>query len=78
MLRGDTDFALTPASTEWADRVDFVLGTDSNAALLARAEALDEQAWQRLTRPAPYANRIGRTRTRRRKKCWHACRVVTL
>jgi hypothetical protein len=62
----------------WADRVDVVLDTDSTAALLGRAEALDEQAWQRLTRPAPYANRIGRTRTRRRKKCWHACRLVAL
>ena len=56
-LRGDTDFSLTAHFDRWAQRVDFVLGMDSTAALRARAEALDEAAWQRLQRAAPYHDR---------------------
>jgi hypothetical protein len=67
-VRGDTDFALTANFDRWAAQADFVLGTDSIAALRTRAEALPEQAWQRLTRPAPYANTTGRTRTRRHNR----------
>jgi hypothetical protein len=67
-VRGDTDFALTAHFDAWAQRVDFVLGTDNIAALRTRAEALQEQAWQRLARPAPYENRTGKTRARRRNR----------
>jgi hypothetical protein len=67
-VRGDTDFALTAHFDAWAQRVDFVLGTDNIAALRTRAEALEEQAWQRLARPAPYENRTGKTRARRRNR----------
>jgi hypothetical protein len=67
-VRGDTDFALTAHFDRWAQQVDFVLGTDNIAALRTRAEALDPSAWQRLQRPAPYANRTGKTRTRRHNR----------
>jgi hypothetical protein len=64
-VRGDTDFALTAQFDRWAQRVDFVLGTDNIAALRTRAEALDASAWQRLDRPASYENKTGTTRARR-------------
>jgi hypothetical protein len=69
-VRGDTDFALTANFDRWAEKVDFVLGTDNIAALRARAEALDPSAWKRLQRPAPYETKTGTTRARRpnRKK----------
>jgi len=67
-LRGDTDFALTAHFDRWAQQVDFVLGTDNIAALRTRAEALPEQAWKPLTRPARYANKTGTTRTRRHNR----------
>jgi hypothetical protein len=67
-VRGDTDFALTAQFDRWAAQVDFVLGTDNIAALRTRAEALDEQAWARLQRPAPYENKTGRTRARRHNR----------
>jgi hypothetical protein len=67
-VRGDTDFALTAHFDRWAQRVDFVLGTDNIAALRERAEALPETDWQRLHRPAPYANKTGKTRTRRHNR----------
>jgi hypothetical protein len=50
-LRGDTDFSLTAHFDRWAERVDFVLGMDNNAALRGRAEALAEDCWHRLERP---------------------------
>ena len=50
-LRGDTDFSLTAHFDRWAERVDFVLGMDNNAALRGRAEALPEGCWHRLERP---------------------------
>jgi hypothetical protein len=63
-LRGDTDFSLTGNFDRWAERVDFVLGMDCNAALRTRAEALDESAWARLDRdagkPAPATRRARR------------------
>lgn len=69
-VRGDTDFALTANFDRWSERVDFILGTDSIAALRTRAEALLEQAWQRLQRPARYQTKTCTTRARRpnRKK----------
>lgn len=68
MRAGDTDFALTTQFDQWAEKVDFVLGTDSIAALRTRAEALDPSAWQRLERPAPYENTTGKTRARRHNR----------
>ena len=73
-LRGDTDFSLTAHFDEWAERVDFVFGMDNNAALRARAEALDEASWRRLHRPEPYENKTGQSRARRDN---HKQRIVT-
>jgi hypothetical protein len=67
-LRGDTDFALTANFDRWATQVDFVLGTDNIAALRTRAEALPEQAWQRLQRPARYQTKTGTRRARRHNR----------
>jgi hypothetical protein len=67
-LRGDTDFSLTAHFDRWAQQVDFVLGTDNIAALRTRADALPEQAWKRLHRPASYANTTGKTRARRHNR----------
>ena len=64
-LRGDTDFSLTGHFDSWAERVDFVFGMDNNAALRARAEALEEACWTRLHRPEPYENKTGQSRARR-------------
>ena len=49
-LRGDTDFSLTTNFDRWAKRVDFIFGMDANEALRSRAEALDEDSWQRMER----------------------------
>jgi hypothetical protein len=67
-VRGDTDFALTAQFDRWAERVDFVLGTDNIAALRTRAEALPETAWTSLQRPASYQNKTGKTRARRHNR----------
>jgi hypothetical protein len=67
-LRGDTDFALTAHFDRWAQQVDFILGTDSIAALRTRAEALPQKAWTRLHRPAPYQTTTGTTRARRHNR----------
>ena len=64
-LRGDTDFSLTAHFDRWAQKVDFVFGMDSNAALRKRAEALDESDWRRLRRRPPYESATGTTRARR-------------
>jgi hypothetical protein len=64
-LRGDTDFSLTAHFDDWAQRADFVFGMDNNAALRSRAEALDEDCWSRLQRPAAYHTLTGQTRARR-------------
>jgi hypothetical protein len=63
-LRGDTDFSLTANFDRWAQRVDFVFGMDSNAALRSRAEALEESSWTRLHRPAGHESVTGQTRRR--------------
>lgn len=63
-VRGDTDFSLTGHFDRWAERVDFIFGMDSNAALRSRAEALDEPAWTRLARPAAYETLTEATRQR--------------
>jgi hypothetical protein len=54
LLRGDTDFSQTEHLDRWHadERVRFVFGYDAAANLVARAEWLPEQAWQRLQRPA--------------------------
>ena len=65
-LRGDTDFSLTAHFDRWAERVDFVFGTDNIAALRTRAEALDDSAWHRLQRPAAVPEQDRRRRGRRR------------
>ncbi len=53
-VRGDTDFSLTGNFDRWAERVDFLFGMDSSAALRTRAEALGEASWQRLERKPKY------------------------
>ena len=63
-LRGDTDFSLTANFDRWAQRVDFVFGMDSNAALRSRADALEESCWTRLHRPAGHESVTGQTRRR--------------
>jgi hypothetical protein len=72
-LRGDTDFSLTAHFDRWSQRVDFVFGMDNNTALRSRAEALDESRWTRMTRPAQYQARTGKTRARRAN---HKKRIV--
>lgn len=67
-VRGDTDFSLTANFDRWAQRVDFIFGMDNNTTLRGLAEALDEQAWQRLQRPAPYQTTTGTTRARRHNR----------
>jgi hypothetical protein len=67
-VRGDTDFALTAHFDKWAQQVDFILGTDSIAALRTRAQVLPETAWTRLHRPAPYTTKTGKTRKRRHNR----------
>lgn len=73
-VRGDTDFSLTAHFDRWAERVDFIFGMDANAALRARAEALDEAVWTRLQRPPAYAPATGQTR---RREPNHKQRIVT-
>jgi Transposase DDE domain group 1 len=73
-LRGDTDFSLTANFDRWSERVDFIFGMDSIAALRSRAEALDETAWTRLARPGRPEPISGQTRTRRQN---HKQRIVT-
>jgi len=63
-VRGDTDFSLTAHFDRWAAKVDFVFGMDANAALKARAEALDEACWTRLARLPGYDPLTDQTRER--------------
>lgn len=53
-LRGDTDFALTSHLDRWAEKVDFVFGMDARAALIKRAEELDEVDYKPLRRKPKY------------------------
>jgi len=73
-LRGDTDFSLTANFDRWAERVDFVFGMDATAALRSRADALEEDRWSRLVRPAPYRPTTEETR---RREPNHKQRIVT-
>jgi hypothetical protein len=56
LLRGDTDFSQTAHLDRWAAdaRITFIFGYDAMPNLVARAQALPEQAWQPLQRPARY------------------------
>lgn len=63
-LRGDTDFALTRNFDRWAERVDFIFGTDNITPLRSRAEALPEKAWQELERLPAYVPLTDQTRER--------------
>jgi hypothetical protein len=63
-VRGDTDFSLTANFDRWAERVDFIFGMDAMPALCTRAEALPEDAWQRLERPPAYETLTGQKRQR--------------
>lgn len=56
LLRGDTDFSQTQYLDRWDDlgNVRFLFGIDAMANLKGLANALPEQAWQRLQRPAKY------------------------
>ena len=63
-VRGDTDFSLTKYLDGWAERVDFIFGMDNNSALRTRAEALTEDAWQRLERKPKYETLTDETRQR--------------
>lgn len=52
VLRGDTDFSQTKYLDRWNSQpgVGFVFGMDCSSGLRARAEALEESAWQPLIR----------------------------
>lgn len=63
-VRGDTDFSLTAHFDRWAEKADFIFGMDANAALRARAEALEEACWTRLERAAAYETATDQTRRR--------------
>jgi hypothetical protein len=56
LMRGDTDFQQTWKLDGWDDAGDvtFIFGADCIKTLVGRAEALDEQSWRRLERPAKY------------------------
>lgn len=54
LLRGDTDFMQTWKLDEWdqAGDLTFIFGADARKEMIARAEALAEELWRRLQRPA--------------------------
>ena len=56
LLRGDSDFMQTWKLDEWdrAGDVTFIFGADARKPMVARAEALGESAWRRLSRPPRY------------------------
>ena len=64
-VRGDTDFSLTVNFDRWSEEADFIFGYDAQPAIVARAEALGEDAWTRLERRPRYTARTGKTRSRR-------------
>ena len=54
-FRGDTDFSQTAHLDRWdAEGIRFVFGFDAHATLIARADAVDTQAWRPLVRPPAY------------------------
>ena len=63
-VRGDTDFSLTANFDRWAERADFVFGTDCTEPLRSRAEELPEAYWQRLEREPKYSTLTDETRHR--------------
>jgi hypothetical protein len=65
LLRGDTDFEQTWKLDGWdaSGDVTFIFGADAVKVLENRAQMLDESAWRRLERPAPYE-----VKTTRRQK----------
>ena len=56
LLRGDTDFMQTWKLDGWdaAGDVTFVFGADARKPMIARAEALADQAWRRLDRESKH------------------------
>ena len=55
LFRGDTDFTQTAHLDRWQrDGIGFVFGIDAQPNLVALAQALPEQAWRALDRPARY------------------------
>lgn len=64
-LRGDTDFSLTANFDRWSEGADFIFGFKAHPALVERAEALEEEAWERLKRRPRWLPRTGTTRSRR-------------
>jgi hypothetical protein len=55
LLRGDTDFTQTWKLDQWHEQgVQFLFGIDAVKALIAKANALPEEAWSPLERPAKY------------------------
>ena len=71
---GATDFSLTANFDRWARKVDFIFGMDCNDTMRCHADALDEDAWRRLERPAAYDPSTGQTRQREPN---HKQRIVT-
>jgi hypothetical protein len=66
LLRGDTDFSLTAHFATWdAEEVEFVFGIDAHREFVGRAEALADDAWTELERPAKYAVQTEPRSTRR-------------
>ena len=54
-LRGDSAFSLTGEFDGWSARgINFVFGYDAHKCLIAQADALSEEAWVELERPAKY------------------------
>ena len=64
-VRGDTDFSLTVNFDRWSEEADFVFGFDAQPAIVKRAEALEDDDWERLERRPRYTSRTGKTRSRR-------------
>lgn len=54
LLRGDGDFALTKHFDRWDEQCEFIFGFDARPNLVAIAQALPEQAFSPLMRPAKY------------------------
>ncbi|WP_420633989.1 IS1380 family transposase [Candidatus Palauibacter sp.] len=65
-VRGDTDFSLTVNFDRWSEQADFIFGYDAQPpALVARAEALEADAWTRLGREPRHVSPTGATRSKR-------------
>ena len=64
-MRGDTDFSLTVNFDRWSEKADFIFGYDAQPAIVARAEALEADAWTRLEREPRHVSPTGATRSKR-------------